>query len=241
MPGEQERPVAERVQPRERDVARADHQRDQVVEERRRQRHHDEEHHRDAVHREELVVDRRRTRRSGPAARAAARISSASLPPTRKNTKAVTPYRIPIFLWSTVVIQLQKPVVACGRRSSPPGPASAGTLTLAIGSSVTSGSPGTRRAASICVGRQAVVGHPRARLDRRAGSSSHVARFSSVVVAAMQPAKHSRLAKCVRFGPPLRRAGCRSRPRALRPHGTRCTGRSGTPPCRSPRPTPAAA
>ena len=44
------------------------------------------------------------------------------------------PYKIPIFLWSTVVNQLQNPVVACGRRSSPPG-RSAGTLTLAIGSS----------------------------------------------------------------------------------------------------------
>src|SRR5689334_9545057 len=44
------------------------------------------------------------------------RISSASIPPTHKNSMAVTPYMIPIFLWSTVVNQLQKPVVERGRR-----------------------------------------------------------------------------------------------------------------------------
>ena len=50
---------------------------------------------------------------------------------------AVMPYRIPIFLWSTVVSQLQKPVVAVGRRNRPPG-RSAGTLTVAIVVSFTS-------------------------------------------------------------------------------------------------------
>ena len=53
---EQEDPVAERVQPRERHVARADHERDQVVEEHRAQRHDREEDHGRAVHREQLVV-----------------------------------------------------------------------------------------------------------------------------------------------------------------------------------------
>src|SRR5262245_1210194 len=37
------------------------------------------------------------------------RISSASKPPSRKNTKAVTPYSAPMRLWSTVVIQLHSP------------------------------------------------------------------------------------------------------------------------------------
>ena len=39
------------------------------------------------------------------------------------------PYRIPIFLWSTVVNQLQKPVVATGRRRTPRW---VETVTLAI-------------------------------------------------------------------------------------------------------------
>src|SRR5439155_13131733 len=37
------------------------------------------------------------------------------MPPTRKNRKAVTPYRMPIRLWSTVEIQLQKPCSDFGR------------------------------------------------------------------------------------------------------------------------------
>ena len=61
-----------------------------------------------------------------------ARISSASRPPMMKKKKATTPYMMPIFLWSTVVNQLQKPVIAVGRRSSPRPPV-AGTLTLAMG------------------------------------------------------------------------------------------------------------
>ena len=36
-----------------------------------------------------------------------------------KNRNDETPYMIPIFLWSTVVNQLQKPVVAIGRRRIP--------------------------------------------------------------------------------------------------------------------------
>ena len=36
-----------------------------------------------------------------------------------KKTNAVTPYRIPIFLWSTVVNQPHTPVVAVGRAKSP--------------------------------------------------------------------------------------------------------------------------
>src|SRR5262245_39670453 len=92
------------------------------------------------------------------------RISSASSPPIRKKANAETPYMIPIFLWSTVVSQLQKPVVAVGRRRSPRG---AGTLTLAISSP-----PSSRQA--VQVGRQRVdlvlgqpvVRHLRALLHR---------------------------------------------------------------------------
>jgi hypothetical protein len=53
---EDEDPEREGVQPREGDVPRADHQRDQVVEECRRHRHDEQEDHRHAVHREDLVV-----------------------------------------------------------------------------------------------------------------------------------------------------------------------------------------
>jgi hypothetical protein len=38
------------------------------------------------------------------------RMSSASSPPRMKKTRPVTAYRIPIFLWSIVVIQSQMPV-----------------------------------------------------------------------------------------------------------------------------------
>jgi len=41
------------------------------------------------------------------------RIRSGSMPPTRKNAKADVPYRMPIRLWSTVVIQLHSPVFSC--------------------------------------------------------------------------------------------------------------------------------
>ena len=53
---EQEHPVRPRVQPRERDVARPDHQRDEVVREARPHRHDDQEDHRRPVQREDLVV-----------------------------------------------------------------------------------------------------------------------------------------------------------------------------------------
>ena len=47
-----------------------------------------------------------------------------------KNANAVTPYIRPIFLWSIVVNQLQKPVSADGRRM--PRARSAGMEMLAI-------------------------------------------------------------------------------------------------------------
>src|SRR3954453_6846251 len=58
------------------------------------------------------------------------RISSASHPPITKNRNEESPYMIPIFLWSTVVNQLQNPVVAIGRRRIP---RCGVTVTVAIG------------------------------------------------------------------------------------------------------------
>ena len=55
-PAEQEEPVGERVQAREGHVARADHERHEVVAEAREDRDDDEEDHRRPVHGEELVV-----------------------------------------------------------------------------------------------------------------------------------------------------------------------------------------
>src|SRR5690625_5178760 len=40
-------------------------------------------------------------------------------PPTRKNANEVQKYRIPIRLWSTVVIQLHSPVSLWGRAKTP--------------------------------------------------------------------------------------------------------------------------
>src|SRR5262249_53469780 len=48
-----------------------------------------------------------------------ARMSKDSLPPVLKNTSAVTPYMIPMRLWSTVNTHDRQPVVATGRRNTP--------------------------------------------------------------------------------------------------------------------------
>src|SRR6266511_1176317 len=96
------------------------------------------------------------------------RMNRASIPPMRKNAKAVMPYRIPIRLWSTVVIQLQNPVVAVGRRSRPPLPPSAGTLTLAIATrppSLQGHQVGDERPHLLVA--KPVVRHPRPRLHLR--------------------------------------------------------------------------
>ena len=47
-----------------------------------------------------------------------ARMYSASIPPVENMMKAVTPYKIPIFLWSIVVSQSQIPVGWVGRFGS---------------------------------------------------------------------------------------------------------------------------
>ncbi len=59
----QEQPVGERVQAREGHVARADHQRHEVVGQAGHHRHDEQEDHRRPVHREQLVVGRRRDQR----------------------------------------------------------------------------------------------------------------------------------------------------------------------------------
>ena len=41
------------------------------------------------------------------------------MPPTMKKKKAVTPYMIPIFLWSIVKSHDLQPVVETGRRKMP--------------------------------------------------------------------------------------------------------------------------
>ena len=55
-PAEQQQPVGQRVQPRERHVAGPDHQRHEVVAEARHHRHDEQEDHRRPVHRQQLVV-----------------------------------------------------------------------------------------------------------------------------------------------------------------------------------------
>ena len=89
-PAREEDPVAERVQTRERDVPRAQEERDHEVEEGRAQRHHGQEDHGGAVHGEQLVEGlgaHQRVVRPGELRR----ISSASRPPIRKKAKAVVP------------------------------------------------------------------------------------------------------------------------------------------------------
>ena len=53
-------PEAEGVEPRKRHIARAQHQRYQIVAKTEENRHADEEHHRRAVHREQAIEDLRR-------------------------------------------------------------------------------------------------------------------------------------------------------------------------------------
>src|SRR5580765_3245863 len=85
------------------------------------------------------------------------------MPPIRKNANALTPYRIPIFLWSTVVNQLHQPVISVGRRITP---VRAGTL-VAVAISLCSL---LRQAIQVgdkgvdLLFREAVVGHLRAEL-----------------------------------------------------------------------------
>ncbi len=57
---ERRHPEAERIQPRKRHVARADHQRHEVIRESEKDRHRHEENHRGAVHREHAVENLRR-------------------------------------------------------------------------------------------------------------------------------------------------------------------------------------
>ena len=93
-----------------------------------------------------------------------ARISSASRPPMMKNANAVTPYISPIFLWSTVVNQLQKPVSRRGTTDAPGPLRRHASRSPSYRASLTSGSAGrppARRSRSVG---QVVVGHLRAEL-----------------------------------------------------------------------------
>ena len=54
---EQIEPVTDGVQPRKGDVARADHQRNEIESQPQHHRNREEEHHRRSVHREDLVVE----------------------------------------------------------------------------------------------------------------------------------------------------------------------------------------
>ena len=83
---EERRPEAERVEPRKGHVAGADHQRHEVIAQADQNRHADEEDHRRAVHREELVERVGRQERAR-ACHSCQRMSSASQPPTTRNTR----------------------------------------------------------------------------------------------------------------------------------------------------------
>ena len=96
-PGERQEPEAERVQPREGHVRRAEHQRQDVVGDPGEDRDHEQEDHDRRVSREEPVVDRGSTI-CVPGWASSARISIASKPPMKKKKKVVTMYWMPITL-----------------------------------------------------------------------------------------------------------------------------------------------
>ena len=146
----------------------------------------------------------------------------------------------PIFLWSTVVNQLQKPV-SRRRPSDDPGRPSRERS----GSPCRSRSPPSRQAVQVgdegvdlLVG-QLVVGHLRAELhgvrDRAATPSSASVGRVGRPSCSRRSTRGCRSAKCVRFG-----AGGRRRRRCRRSRGTRCTAprpsdsgfRNSSSPCR---------
>ena len=118
---EQEEPVRHRVQPRERHVARADHQRHEEVAEAGEDRHDDEEDHRRPVDREELVVavahDEVLVRRGELAAHQQRQDSAAD-----EEEQARRDVEDPIRLWSVVTSQLAKrPSYQAGRSGTASG------------------------------------------------------------------------------------------------------------------------
>ena len=107
---EQVEPVAQRVEPRERHVGRADLQRHEVVREPERERHEEQEHHDAAVHREQLVVRvRRSTKLLLGLGTAATRITSASAPPMQEEAERRHHVGEPMRLWSVVVRKPSRP------------------------------------------------------------------------------------------------------------------------------------
>ena len=95
---EQEQPERERVQPRERDVGRADLQRQHQVGEAEHDRGRVEQQHHRAVHGEQLVVLLVATGTAGPGSASSVRMNSAIRPPMKKKTKQATQYMMPISL-----------------------------------------------------------------------------------------------------------------------------------------------
>ncbi len=89
------------------------------------------------------------------------------MPPMMKNTKAVTPYMIPIRLWSTVNSHERQPVVATGRRKTP---------SEVVG--VTAGTVGPTGAGTVGVGRSMIAiarcGRRRRWSARRAEPGAHL-------------------------------------------------------------------
>jgi len=102
---EQVKPVGQRVEPRERDVRRADLQRDDEVREAEGERRCEQEHHDRAVHRYELVVLLvRHQLQAGPGRASSARMNSAMIPARMKKKNAVQVYMMPMVLWFVVVM-----------------------------------------------------------------------------------------------------------------------------------------
>ena len=92
-----EHPEAERVQPRERHVVGAEHQRDHEVREPGEHRDDEQEDHQRRMHRDQPVVLVHREELQ-PGFASSVRNASAHSPPIRKNANVVTRYWIPITL-----------------------------------------------------------------------------------------------------------------------------------------------
>ena len=87
---EQIDPVAEGVEARKGDGARAEHQRHQIDADGLHHRHGEQEHHGRAVHGEKLVVEVRARPACSPARRAAAASPAPTSPPRKRKISAVT-------------------------------------------------------------------------------------------------------------------------------------------------------
>ena len=102
-PGQREQPVGQGVQPRERHVGRADHEREHVVRDPREHRDDEQEDQDRGVDREQAVEGVDESTNCMPGAASSARISIASNPPTSRKKNEVTVYWMPITLWSVLM------------------------------------------------------------------------------------------------------------------------------------------